>query len=75
MGSGIIVFDYCRMDLLGTADRPVLVGFSIGGLGPLNPPGLCEINISKSAAAAELNPFAVLPDSNNETANICATAA
>jgi hypothetical protein len=71
-GSGFIVFDYCRMDLLGTDVRPVLVGFSIGGLSPLNPPGLCEINISKSAAAAELNPFAVLPDSNNETANICA---
>jgi hypothetical protein len=71
-GSGFIVFDYCRMDLLGTEARPVLVGYSIGGLSPLNPPGLCEINISKSAAAAELNPFAVLPDSNNETANICA---
>jgi len=71
-GSGFIVFDYCRMDLLGTANRPVIVGFSIGGLNPLNPPGLCEINLSKSAAAADLNPFAVLVDSNNETANICA---
>jgi hypothetical protein len=71
-GSGIIVFDYCRMDLLGTAARPVITGYSIGGLSPLNPPGLCEINMSKAAAAADTNPFGVLPDTNQQTANICA---
>ncbi len=71
-GSGFIIFDFCRMDLLGTADQPVLTGYSIGGLNPLNPPGLCEINLSKAAAAADTNPFGVLTDTNGETANICA---
>ncbi len=71
-GSGFIIFDFCRMDLLGTAAQPVLTGYSIGGLNPLNPPGLCEINLSKAAAAADTNPFGVLTDTNGETANICA---
>ncbi len=71
-GSGFIIFDFCRMDLLGTAAHPVLTGYSIGGLNPLNPPGLCEINLSKAAAAADTNPFGVLTDTNGETANICA---
>ena len=68
-GSGIFVFEYCRMDLLGTAARPVLTGFSIGGLDPLNPPGLCEINLSKAQGEA-LTVFGVLPSSNNETAAV-----
>jgi len=71
-GSGIIIFDYCRMDLLGTEGSPVLTGYSIGNLSPLNPPGMCEINMSKAAAAADTNPFGVLPDTNQQTANICA---
>src|SRR5262249_56051972 len=70
-GSRIFIFDYCRMDLLGTASQPVIAGFSIGGLDPLNPPGLCEINLSKAAAAAE-TAFGVLPDTNGQTATICA---
>ncbi|MEK6284103.1 MAG: hypothetical protein AABO57_00005, partial [Acidobacteriota bacterium] len=37
-GSGIFVFEYCRMDLLGTPTRPVLTGFSIGGGDGFNPP-------------------------------------
>ena len=57
------------MDLLGTAERPVLVGFSIGGLSALNPPGLCEINLSKAQGEA-LTVFGVLPSTNNETAAI-----
>ncbi|HKA18742.1 MAG TPA: hypothetical protein VKN18_10650, partial [Blastocatellia bacterium] len=48
-GSGIFIFDFCRMDLLGTAGQPVITGFSVGNLDPLNPPGLCEINLSKAA--------------------------
>ena len=48
------------MDLLGTPDRPVIAGFSIGGTSPLNPPGLCEINLSTAAAAADLAPFGVI---------------
>ena len=59
-GSGHFIFEYCRMDLLGTPDRPVIVGFSIGGTSPLNPPGLCEINLSTAAAAADLAPFGVI---------------
>ncbi|MEW6131014.1 MAG: hypothetical protein AB1757_28545, partial [Acidobacteriota bacterium] len=46
-GSGFFWFEFCRMDLLGTADRPVISGYSIGGLSPLNPPGLCEVNLSE----------------------------
>ena len=53
-------------------DQPVLTGYSIGFLDPLNPPGLCEINLSTAAAAADTNPFGVLPDTNGQTANICA---
>src|SRR5262245_38510171 len=41
------------MDLLGTAGFPVITGFSIGGLNPLNPPGLCETNLSEAARGAE----------------------
>jgi len=73
-GSGIINFEYCRMDLLGAPDNnhQVITGYSIGNLDPLNPPGLCEINMSKAAASAETNPFGLLPDTNGQTANICA---
>ncbi|MEK6410461.1 MAG: hypothetical protein AABN34_26355, partial [Acidobacteriota bacterium] len=74
-GSGIFVFEYCRMDLLGTADRPVLVGFSTGGTklpfnNGLNPPGLCEINLSVAAGEAATT-FGLLPSTNNQTATIC----
>jgi hypothetical protein len=72
-GSGIIVFDFARMDLLGAPDNnhQVITGYSIGGLDPLNPPGMCEINLSKAAAAADTNPFGVLSDTLGQTANIC----
>src|SRR4030095_10963448 len=59
-GSGIFVFEYCRMDLLGTEDQPVIAGYSLGGLDPLNPPGLCETNLSLAAAAADAGTFGVL---------------
>jgi len=59
-GSGVFVFDYCRMDLLGgngtqleSLSHAVITGYSIGGLDPLNPPGLCETNLSEAARAAE----------------------
>jgi hypothetical protein len=48
------------MDLLGTAAFPVITGYSIGGLDPLNPPGLCETNLSVAAAAADAGAFGVL---------------
>ena len=69
-GSGIFVFEYCRMDLLGTEEQAVITGFSLGGLDPLNPPGLCETNLSLAAAAADASPFGVLI--GGQTANICA---
>ncbi len=59
-GSGIILLDFCRMDLLGTDDQPVITGYSIGGLSPLNPPGLCEINLSEAARAADTSAFGVI---------------
>jgi hypothetical protein len=68
-GSGIFLFEYCRMDLLGTEISPVIAGYSIGGLSPLNPPGLCETNLSEAARAADASPFGVLV--GNQTANIC----
>jgi hypothetical protein len=61
-GSGQFWFDYCRMDLLGgpggpnQAD-PVLVGYSEGFQNPLNPPGLCEINIGAAALQSDSDPF------------------
>ena len=66
-GSGIFLFEYGRMDLLGTPDRPVIAGYSIGNLNPLNPPGLCETNLSEAARAAETT-FGVLV--GNQTAAI-----
>jgi hypothetical protein len=66
-GSGHFVFDYCRMQLLGTAALPVLTGYSIGGTSGLNPPGLCETNLSEVARAADANPFGVI---NGQTASI-----
>jgi hypothetical protein len=79
-GSGIFVFEYCRMDLLGTATRPVLTGFSVGGLNPLNNPppgvnppgvlaGICGVNLSLAQGEA-LTAFGVLATTNNETAAI-----
>jgi hypothetical protein len=59
-GSGHFVFDYGRMDLLGTLDRPVITGYSIGGLAETNPPGLCETNLSEAARQADTNPFGVI---------------
>jgi hypothetical protein len=59
-GSGIFIFDYCRMDLLGTAVQPVVTGYSIGGLNILNPPGLCEVNLGVVAAQADAGTFGVL---------------
>jgi hypothetical protein len=66
-GSGNFIFEFCRMDLLGTEDFPVITGYSIGGLDPLNPPGLCETNLSEAARAAETT-FGVLV--GNQTAAI-----
>jgi hypothetical protein len=51
-GSGYITFEYGRMDLLGTRDEPVLAGYSVGSLDPLNPPGICEMNLSLGARDA-----------------------
>lgn len=68
-GSGHFVFEYCRMDLLGTPDRPVIVGYSIGDLSPLNPPGLCEVpaalgGLGGAAIAADTaaGSFGVFPE-------------
>ena len=68
-GSGIFLFEFCRMDLLGHPEdnHSVITGYSIGGLDPLNPPGLCETNLSEAARAAETT-FGVLP--GNQTAAI-----
>jgi hypothetical protein len=59
-GSGIFQFEYCRMDLLGTLASPVIVGYSVGGLSPLNPPGLCETNLGEAARAADAGTFGVI---------------
>ncbi len=68
-GTGPFVFEYCRMDLLGTDSNPVITGFSIGGLSPLNPPGLCETNLSEAARRADTGPFGVIPN-QGQTATI-----
>jgi hypothetical protein len=67
-GTGHFQFEFCRMELLGTADRPVISGYSVGGLLETNPPGLCEINLSEAARAADLNPFGVI---QGVTAGFC----
>ena len=59
-GTGIFCFEYGRMDLLGTPDRPVIVGYSSGGRSPLNPPGLCESNLGELARIADTGPFRVI---------------
>ena len=59
-GTGHFFFDYGRMDLLGTAGNPVITGYSIGGLNPLNPPGLCEINLSEAGRSADVPAFGVI---------------
>ncbi len=66
-GSGHFIFDYCRTEILGTPDLPFLTGYSIGGGSGLNPPGLCETNLSEVARAADNNPFGVI---NGQTASI-----
>jgi hypothetical protein len=50
------------MDLIGGPGgpgqpNPVLVGYSEGFQNPLNPPGLCEINIGAAALASDSDPF------------------
>lgn len=56
-GNAPFWYDYARMDLLGVPAEPVLTGYSIGGLSPTNPPGLCETNLSEASRASELDPF------------------
>jgi hypothetical protein len=55
--TGHFCLQFCRMDILGTADDPVITGFSIGNQSPLNPPGLCSTNLSAAARAADTDPF------------------
>jgi hypothetical protein len=66
-GIGEFLFVYSSMSLLGTEDSPVITGYSIGGGNPLNPPGLCEINLSEAARAADTNRFGVI---QGQTASI-----
>jgi hypothetical protein len=66
-GSGNIRFEYGRMLLIGSSSQPVIAGYSIGGGSPLNPPGLCELNLSTAALAADSAPFAVI---QGQTASI-----
>jgi hypothetical protein len=66
-GTGHFIFEYCRMDILGTDIQPVLVGYSIGGQSALNPPGLCETNLSTAAVRADNGPFGVI---DGQTATI-----
>jgi hypothetical protein len=66
-GTGQFIFEYGRMDLLGTGDFPVIAGYSIGGLAGTNPPGICETNLSEAARGAETT-FGVLVGS--QTAGI-----
>lgn len=65
--SGPFLFSYGRMDLLGTPERPVITGYSEGGASPLNPPGLCETNLSAGAIRADASPFGLI---DGQTASI-----
>jgi hypothetical protein len=56
-GTGHFCLQFCRMDVLGTMDDPVITGFSIGAQSPFNPPGLCSTNLSAAARAADTDPF------------------
>ena len=67
-GSGIFVFEYCAMQLLGTASNPVIAGYSIGGQLVTSPPGICETDLGEAARAADLNPFGVI---QTQTAGFC----
>jgi len=42
-GAGYFRFDYGRMDLLGTSDSPVLMGYSAGGLSASGLSATCGI--------------------------------
>jgi hypothetical protein len=66
-GSGHFIFEFCRMDLLGTDVQPVITGYSIGGLSILNPPGLCETNLGEAARTADTGAFGVI---QGQTASI-----
>src|SRR5262249_36450401 len=56
-GTGHFCLQFCRMDILGRAQNPVITGFSIGAQNPLNPPGLCSIDLGGAAKAADTDPF------------------
>lgn len=66
-GSGNMTFEYGRMILLGTADSPVLVGYSIGNGNASNPPGLCELDLGTAASEADGAPFGLI---QGQTASI-----
>lgn len=65
-GTGQFVDEYGRMDFIGTLDRPVLAGYSVGGLAVSNPPGLCESNMGQASLASDTT-FGVLPDLQNSS--------
>ncbi|HSE21598.1 MAG TPA: Calx-beta domain-containing protein [Pyrinomonadaceae bacterium] len=60
-GTGNFNNSYSRMDLLGTLGRPVIAGYSLGGLTDTNPPGLCESDLSEAARAADSGTFGLIP--------------
>jgi len=66
-GSGNFFDEYSRMDLLGTALKPVIAGYSIGFLDPANPPGLCETDLGQAALSADIDTFGVV---QSQTANV-----
>jgi len=68
-GSGNTLLAYARTDLLGTDAQPVITGYSVGSLDPLNPPGLCETNLSNAARDAESGRFGLI-QGQGQTASV-----
>lgn len=55
--TGFMRFDYGYMSVAGSSSQPVLVGYSVGGQSGTVPPGLCGINLSEAALAADNDIF------------------
>jgi hypothetical protein len=51
-GRGPVDFEYCRMDVLGDANEPVIAGYSEGGQDPAFP-HVCETDLGEAAIAAD----------------------
>jgi len=55
---------------VGTDAQPVITGYSVGSLDPLNPPGLCETNLKQCRARCGKRPLRAHSKARGKSASV-----